>query len=106
MSSTSATATPPNTRRLPTLTRNPHLTPVNSSGDNNSSSATETITTRSAVTISTAPKRMTRASAAAKVIVITQNNEDSSPPLDECILPDGHNNPEIKRERVDDEFVG
>uniref|UniRef100_A0A0A1X139 Muscle M-line assembly protein unc-89 n=1 Tax=Zeugodacus cucurbitae TaxID=28588 RepID=A0A0A1X139_ZEUCU len=104
-SSTTATATPPTARRLPTLTRNPHLTASSSSlAEKNIS---ETITTRSAVTISSnAPKRMTRATAAAKVIVITQNSDCNSALQDECILPDGHENTEIKREKSDDDFVG
>ncbi|XP_053966828.1 serine-rich adhesin for platelets isoform X2 [Anastrepha ludens] len=103
VSSTTVAATPPTTRRLPALTRNPHLstrttTPTSSLA--NTSSTSDLITTRSA------PKRMTRASAAAKVIVITQNREADNTPLDECILPDGHNNTEIKSERLDDDFVG
>ncbi|XP_019844542.2 uncharacterized protein LOC105222299 [Bactrocera dorsalis] len=101
VSSPTATGTLP-TRRLPTLTRNPHLT----AGSSAEKSISETITTRSAVTISTAPKRMTRATAAAKVVVITQNTDGNSAPQDECILPDGHENTEIKREKVDDDFVG
>ncbi|XP_050327361.1 LOW QUALITY PROTEIN: mucin-17 [Bactrocera neohumeralis] len=101
VSSSTATGTLP-TRRLPTLTRNPHL----SAGSSAEKSISETITTRSAVTISTAPKRMTRATAAAKVVVITQNTDGNSAPQDECILPDGHENTEIKREKVDDDFVG
>ncbi|XP_036230858.2 microtubule-associated protein futsch isoform X1 [Bactrocera oleae] len=100
-SSTTATVTLP-TRRLPTLTRNPHLT----AGNSVEKSISETITTRSAVTITNAPKRMTRATAAAKVVVITQNTDGNNAPLDECILPDGHENTEIKREKVDDDFVG
>ncbi|XP_017479808.1 PREDICTED: titin homolog isoform X1 [Rhagoletis zephyria] len=104
------TATPPSTRRFPTITRNPHLTTSNTTPTStsvvNTTVTSDTITTRSAVTISTAPKRMTRASAAAKVIVITQNNEGDNTALDECILPDGNNSTEIKREKVDDDFVG
>ncbi|XP_018787771.1 PREDICTED: mucin-5AC isoform X2 [Bactrocera latifrons] len=101
VSSSTASGTLP-TRRLPTLTRNPHLT----AGSSAEKSISETITTRSAVTISTAPKRMTRATAAAKVVVITQNTDGNGAPQDECILPDGHENTEIKREKVDDDFVG
>lgn len=84
------------------MTRNPHLT----AGNSVEKSISETITTRSAVTITNAPKRMTRATAAAKVVVITQNTDGNNAPLDECILPDGHENTEIKREKVDDDFVG
>lgn len=102
MSSKSATANPSNARRLPTLMRNPHLT----AGSSAEKSISETITTRSAVTVSAAPKRMTRATAAAKVIVITQNNDGNNVAMDECILPDGHENTEIKHEKVDDDFVG
>ncbi|XP_039954232.1 uncharacterized protein LOC120770718 [Bactrocera tryoni] len=82
VSSTTATGTLP-TGRLPTLTRNLHLT----AGSSPKISITETITTRSAVTISTAPKRMTRATSVAEVVVIIQNTE-------------------IKHENVDDDFVG